>query len=325
MLGPAPEADESTVDPAVFANSEEEAEDRFERTRGLDPFPEIPPALLNTADLLDYVAATGMIYPFDINWGDMSEMLKPASCGIKVGGEIIFWDTDRKGKPKKVTRQLAHGEELKLKQNAIVYVTLEPILRLPDYMAARFNLTIRDIYRGLLVGTGPLVDPGFQGRLSLPLHNLTVNDYRIYGGEPLVWMEFTKLSPNKRWTSDTSLSRSGHYVGFPQRKLKRRALETYLARASDEPITSSIPPLLKGAEKSARNARRSANVVAFVSFVAAIAVVVGVVAALVSIYGLVDSSNESRDRLTHQVDVLEHRIEALQKVRIEQGSVRTTP
>ncbi|HEV2944419.1 MAG TPA: hypothetical protein VGX26_04835, partial [Solirubrobacteraceae bacterium] len=264
-------------------------------------------------------------HPFDINWGDASEMLKPASCGIKVGGEVIFWDTDRKGKPKKVKRQLAHGEELKLKQNAIVYVTLEPILRLPDYMAARFNLTIRDIYRGVLVGTGPLVDPGFQGRLSLPLHNLTVNDYRIYGGEPLVWMEFTKLSPNDRWAGGTSLPRSGHYVEFPQRKLKRGTLEAYLARASDEPITSSIPPLLRGAEKSARNAKRSANVVAFVSFVAAVAVVVGVVAALVSIYGLVDSSNDSRNQLTRQVDALEHQVEALRTSRTEGARVRTTP
>jgi deoxycytidine triphosphate deaminase len=325
MPGPAPEADKPIIDPSVFADSEEEAGARFERTRGLDPFPEIPSALLNTADLLDYVAATGMIYPLDLNWGDVSEMLKPASCGIKVGGEVIFWDTNRKGKPKKVTRQLAHGEELKLKQNAIVYVTLEPTLRLPDYMAARFNLTIRDIYRGLLVGTGPLVDPGFQGRLSLPLHNLTVNDYRIYGGEPLVWMEFTKLSPNKLWTGGTSLPRSGQYVEFPQRKLQRRSLQAYLARASDEPITSSIPPLLRGVEKSARNARRSANVVAFVSFVAAVAVVVGVVAALVSIYGLVDSSNSSRDHLTYQVDELEHQIEALRASQTARARVGTTP
>jgi deoxycytidine triphosphate deaminase len=325
MSVPAHEADGPSLAPAAFADSEEAAEGRFEQTRNLDPFPEIPPALLNTADLLDYVAATGMIYPFDIDWGDKTEMLKPASCGIKVGGDVIFWDTDRKGKPKKVTRHLAHGEELKLKQNTIVYVTLEPTLRLPDYMAARFNLTIRDIYRGLLVGTGPLVDPGFQGRLSLPLHNLTVNDYRIYGGEPLVWMEFTKLSPHKRWSGGGGVPRSGDYVEFPQRKLKRRSLDAYLARASDEAITSSIPPLLGRTEKSARNAKRSANVVAFVSFLAAVAVVVGVVAALVSIYGLVDSSNDSRDHLTHQVDALEHEVESLREAQTVSAKRGTTP
>jgi hypothetical protein len=46
----------------AFAESDEEAARRFELTRGTDPFPEVPSALLNTADLLDYVAATGMIW-----------------------------------------------------------------------------------------------------------------------------------------------------------------------------------------------------------------------------------------------------------------------
>ena len=153
--------------PLHFAVSDEEAEARFEATRGADPFPDIQPALLNTADLLDYVAATGMIHPFEIP-AEESEMLKPASCGIRLAGDVVYWDTEKVAE-QKVKRTLEPGEDLTLKRNSIVYVTLEPMLRLPDYIAARFNLTIRDIYRGILVGTGPLVDPGFTGRLSLPL------------------------------------------------------------------------------------------------------------------------------------------------------------
>lgn len=306
-------ADRPALTHPVFAGSEEEALRRFRLTRGRDPFPDIPPALLNTADLVDYVAATGMIYPFEVNWANPSEMLKPASCGIRLGGEVIFWDTRRRGRPKKVTRQLAKGEELTLKQNSIVYVTLEPILRLPDYIAARFNLMIREIYRGILLGTGPLVDPGFDGRLSLPLHNLTVNDYRIIGGEPMVWMEFTKLSPNVRWAGDDGVERYGEYVEFPQHKRNRRTLETYLKRASDEPITSSIPTLLGRAEKAAQSAKRRANFIAGVSVVGLLAVAVAIVTMLVSVYNLVDSSNASRRDLTHQVDTLEHRVEDLRK------------
>jgi deoxycytidine triphosphate deaminase len=169
----------ASAGPPRFAITDEEAEERFEATRGSDPFPGIAPALLNSADLLDYVAATGMIFPFAIP-PKPEEMLKPASCAIRLGGEVVYWDTDavsdpdsdEDSKPEKVKRVLKPGEELTLRRNSIVYVTLEPTLRLPDYIAARFNLTIRDIYRGILVGTGPLVDPGFTGRLSLPLHNL---------------------------------------------------------------------------------------------------------------------------------------------------------
>jgi deoxycytidine triphosphate deaminase len=293
MADAAPPGDASILPHPAFPDSDEEAARRFALTRHQDPFPEIPPALLNTADLLDYIAATGMIYPFDINWADYTEMLKPASCGIRLGGEVVFWETQKDGSPKKIMQELARGEELKLKQNSIVYVTLEPVLRLPDYIAARFNLTIRDIYRGILVGTGPLVDPGFEDRLHLPLHNLTINDYSIRGGEPLVWMEFTKLSPNSSWAGGDAQIREGEYVGFPERKRERRTVEHYLKYASDEPITSSIPPLLGKAAESARRAERSATRIFGISLLAAIAVVIGIATIVISVYGLVESSDEA--------------------------------
>jgi deoxycytidine triphosphate deaminase len=301
----------------AFAESEEEAVRRFDQTRGADPFPDIHPALLNTADLVDYIAATGMVYPFKVNPANASEMLKPASCGIPLGGTVVFWDTDSDGSPKKTTRDLLPGEELQLKRNSIVYVTLEPMLRMPDYMAARFNLTIRDIYRGVLVGTGPLIDPGFTGHISLPLHNLTFNDYIIKGGEPLVWMEFTKLSTNKQWASGQSHARKGEYVPFPERKRNRRTVEDYVNYASAIPITSSIPRLVGQAEASAQTAQRQVQrqvrIFGGVSLLALLAVVAGIATMLVSVYGLVDSSNASRRDLVQQVDVLEHQIEDLRQ------------
>jgi deoxycytidine triphosphate deaminase len=166
---------ELSVSLSAFAATDEEAAERFAATRQNDPFPDIAPALLNTADLLEYIAATGMLHPFRVSPGNASEMLKPASCGMRLAGPVIYWKDTKSGGHRKITVQLEHGEELKLNPNSIVYVTLEPMLRLPDYIAARFNLTIRDIYRGMLVGTGPLVDPGFVGQIHVPLHNLTCN------------------------------------------------------------------------------------------------------------------------------------------------------
>ena len=57
-----------------------------------------------------------------------------------------------------------------LAPNSIAFVALEPCFRIPEYMALRFNLKIKHIYKGLLLGTGPLVDPGFSGKLFIPLH-----------------------------------------------------------------------------------------------------------------------------------------------------------
>ncbi len=39
-----------------FPASDAEAQERFQKTRSEDPFPEIPSALLNSADLLEYIA-----------------------------------------------------------------------------------------------------------------------------------------------------------------------------------------------------------------------------------------------------------------------------
>jgi hypothetical protein len=88
----------------AFAGSDDEAAARFEQTRGADPFPDIEPALLNSADLVDYIAATAMVYPFTVNAGNVSEILKPASCGIRLGGTVVFWETGKDGATTKVTR-----------------------------------------------------------------------------------------------------------------------------------------------------------------------------------------------------------------------------
>lgn len=279
------------------AGSSEDIDPRWERWRDHDPFPEIPPALLNSADLQDYVAVTGMIDPFSPS----EETLKPASYAIPLEGEVLFWEEDfdeRSGTMQRTERcfELKSGDHLRLRRNSIVYVTLAPVLRLPNYIAARFNLTIMDIYRGLLVGTGPLVDPGFAGQIHLPLHNYTANDYDIVANEAMVWMEFTKLSPNEEWTGPLldPPERRASFTGFPVRKLERRAISDYLK--DHEPVVSSIPQLVQQTSESARSAAQEARRLRNVSLAAVVGVGVAILAIAVTIYlGLNGISNEQSD------------------------------
>jgi len=328
-----------SIDPKMFPQDDAEAARRFLRWREEDPFPEIPPALLNTADLLDYIATTGMIWPFEVDRDNLTETLKPASCSIALLGRYVWWE-DKPDDPRLGLRNgdLSRNEELVLERNSIVYVTLEPTFRLPDYIAGRFNLSIPDVYRGLLVGTGPLVDPGFQGKLSVPLHNLTSNDYVLRGGEALVWMEFTKLSPNALWQRKEIAegdrekaerpSRRGQYVPFPKRKLRRRAVDDYLREADPRPIRSSIPELVgrsqraaeqsgKRAEEAETQARRFFNVsigAAVIILLTSAAVLVGVWTLIVDVRG---DANQARDR----VDQLQQRLESQQDLIVRQGEL----
>lgn len=238
---------------ARFALSEQEAERRFKLYGNIDPYPDILPALLNSADIEDYVAATGMIMPFKPN----KDTLKPASYEVELLGKCIYWDEQGA----KQVIFLERGTKFVLKKNSIAFVTLEPTFRLPDYIALRFNLRISHVYKGLLLGTGPLVDPGFTGKLSIPLHNLTNNDYTFQGGEGLIWMEFTKVSRNSLWHKrSSSLDQKGEYFPFPGQKNKIQDVEDYLHKADPHrPIRSSIPGVIQEAREDAAQARDAAE------------------------------------------------------------------
>src|SRR5437867_678832 len=103
-----PTKDEYEKERLRFENFDnDEALKAFERFRGKDPFPDIAPALLNSADISDYVAATGMLYPF------LPQKLKSASYEIAFLGKCVYWDEDGK----KRVRKIKAGQEFLLKRN----------------------------------------------------------------------------------------------------------------------------------------------------------------------------------------------------------------
>ena len=312
------------LDLTKLPQTDQEAERRARKWQSKDPFPEIVPALLNTADLFDYIATTGMIHPFKVDQADLAESLKPASCGIRLGGECIYWEYEdgASGDRKPVKRKESLGEgakEIVLPSNSIVYATLAPMFRLPDYIAARFNLNIYYVYRGLLVGTGPLVDPGFKGRLAIPLHNLTARPCAIQAGEVVLWMEFTKLSANARW-SDSAPSRdgrAGQYVPFPSWKLKRGGVGKYLKNQhGDKPIISSIPDEIekakREAEKAADEAKRTRRYAKWFEIGAAAALVFGVIGLTGFIFNVSHNISTDSDTALHRANEVETELNSLQ-------------
>lgn len=228
------------------------AESRYHKWLNKDPFPEIPPAQLNSADIFEYVAKTGMIFPFNI------EKLAGASYEVTIGGPVIWWDEEKQEMHEEDLSK--PGSSFRLEPNSIAFVSLEPTFRIPDYLALRFNLRIVNVYKGLLLGTGPLVDPGFVGKLSIPLHNLTANTYTFRHGEGIIELEFTKLSPNREWTqSDASVSEERLYKRKwikPGRSL-RDYIDMALSGSSGIMVKSAIPNNLKGIRDVAEKAQKN--------------------------------------------------------------------
>ena len=102
---------------------------------------------------------------------------------------------------------------------------------MPAYIVARFNLKISLVYKGLLLGTGPIVDPCFEGRLSIPLHNLTHNNYTLLGGDTLIAMEFTKTSPNIVWDDTMGGDEQARAKFFSDGKTSKRDVYYYINNA----------------------------------------------------------------------------------------------
>ena len=80
-------------------------------------------------------------------------------------------------------------------KNSLVFIKLKQKLRVPFYIIGRHNLKITYVYQGLLLGTGPQVDPGFVGYLHIPLHNFTTKDVNVYLNDSFVSIDFVKTTP----------------------------------------------------------------------------------------------------------------------------------
>jgi deoxycytidine triphosphate deaminase len=253
--------------PPLPTDDDDEAARRCQQHEKNDPFPKIPAALLNSSDVFNYVGMTGMVCPFD------EKHLKSASYAIRIGKKVIHWD----GKGELRERKLKRGERFELRPNSIFFIVTKEKFRLPPYIAMRFNLKINNVHRGLLLGTGPLVDPGFSGHLLVPLHNLTVNRYHFSEGDTFAWVEFTKVSPNS-WDAQTEERYKEYdfhkkYKAFPDDK-KDVGEWKYLSEAHNGPIRSSIPETLESAREAAIQAE---DTVKFISVGGILALVLGAV------------------------------------------------
>ncbi len=259
-----------------YASDDEGVKERIARFRSVDPYPEIPAALLSSEHIKAYVRQTAMVHKFD---HQTRGKLKAASYEINPGKKFIYWDPSSK---LKVVQPVGKDKPLILPANSITFAQLESDFALPDYIAVRFNLRIQHVHRGILLGTGPLIDPGFKGEMLIPLHNLTSDEYVIKPNEGLIWVEFTKTThgavktpPGRKPITDT--------FNATEEPKKIRNVVTYFEKANrNNPIQSSLHSAVeevrtkvKTAERAARLANAAVTTVTSVGFIAVLAAAIG--------------------------------------------------
>ena len=318
-----------------------EATEKYAIYKSKDPFPKVGQALLNSADLLMYILTVGIVEPFEVN------NLKGVTYACTFSGEAHRFNSDTGGMEE---INLSDENELILEQNSITYLKIKEIFHVPEYMVLRFNLSVSNAYKGVLLGTGPIVDPGFEGSLFIPLHNLTGNKYIIKKGAPLIRVEFTKLSTNTEWkaseeikknipgylkpiTKETPLN-AGFSVFFDEALLDSEKKMFYTSGGVAS-VRSSIPDAISAAaakvdeahsnaESSAKNAKAAAksaeNTKKYLhakirkwSLIGSFGVVFAVATLMVSVCALIQDTNSRYDGIVKEMKDYKQQVYALEQ------------
>lgn len=151
----------------------------------VDPDQDSPAGLLLSDRIKFYREKVNLIHPFD------DKFLEPASYTLHAGGEYLIHDEGGK----RISGVLEAGGKVIIPPNGLIYIRFLEEVNIPHYMIGRFNLRVKQVYRGLLLGTGPQVDPGFRGHLGCPLHNFTNEEKMIPFFESLITIDFEKTTP----------------------------------------------------------------------------------------------------------------------------------
>lgn len=151
----------------------------------IDPDPSHQPGLLLSDRILFYCEKVNLVFPYDPCF------VGPASYTLHAGREYMI-----SRKPGNVeTLDLEKEGKVIIPPNGLIYIRFYEEVNIPRYMIARFNLSVTQVYRGLLLGTGPQVDPGFRGYLGCPIHNFTDENKTIKFLDPLGTIDFEKSTP----------------------------------------------------------------------------------------------------------------------------------
>jgi hypothetical protein len=195
-------------------------------------------------------------------------------------------------------------------------------LNLPHFIAGRFDLSIKLIYQGLLLGTGPQVDPGFQGRLSCPLHNISKSPIYIRLHESFVKIDFEKTTgfavENRQWLHTISSEQSiydspenlkGHNgilnVLFSAEKRNREPIKDY--QQYNRPAAQSS---LKDLEVALRGMRTWFSRLAIGS---AFAIAIAVVGPVLTVFQMMQEAINSAENDTERVQELLQTVESQQE------------
>jgi deoxycytidine triphosphate deaminase len=139
------------------------------------------PGVLLSDRILLYIEAAHLIEPDDF----VFEGLRPASYDLHVGDH--YYVNDRRF-------ELQRKQKLSIPANGLVYIATKERFNIPYYLVARYSLRVTQVYRGLLIDNGLQIDPGYHGRIYIPVHNFTDEVRVLNRDDAFLSVDFTRTT-----------------------------------------------------------------------------------------------------------------------------------
>lgn len=198
-----------------------------EKYRWIDPDPDTRGVLLSDR-IKFYCEKVHLIEDFK------EEFLQPACYTLHVGSK--FYLNDKEIYPNE-------NGEIKIPENGLLYFRVKEKINLPYYMIACHDLRVKQVYRGLLVGRGLQVDPGYSGYINYPIFNFTYDEKILKVGDEIGSIHFIKTTPFGDGKVDASIKTEQDL-----RKVQVNGINNYECKKFREVPDRSIPDYWIGGE-----------------------------------------------------------------------------
>lgn len=120
------------------------------------------------------------------------DQIQPATVDSPLGGKIF------KTVPEPTVKVLSKGEFLNIEPSEFVEVLTYEYLELSNQISGRFGLKSEFTRKGLMLFSGPQIDPTFRGVLSVSLYNTSTRPITIMFKQTFCSVEFSRLdSPSE--------------------------------------------------------------------------------------------------------------------------------
>lgn len=232
---------------------------------------------------------------------DIDKCIKEATYEMRLGKTAIRWDSD--GKKEFNVESDGH---IILEPNSVTFVTTIERFNLPHDIVARFNLKSRLVHRGLLLGTGPIVDPGFNSRILIPIHNFSNQAVNIPYKKRFISVEFTKCcSPYEEYSIDKYTQTTSHIISKKQQPIDVFIKGTFLTGSS---VRDAIDKYKIQQEKSEETVEKIKNI----TTIAVLAILIGVFTLLLDMFNTINTSTQKIESLNSEIRIMKQKIEKIE-------------